>query len=363
MFRNVFAKSYAVRHGNAYLIITRDSCFKISEATHSLVSRLPPKGEKKDYLDSIAALGIPDAGGIFRKLVEIKCLVHFDGKERLKNLSKELLNPVIELIPGRFQEKLFPFLRSGQFTPEALFKFSLYASLFGLVLAVALPFWAGFLPHSEGFFGPHEGTAIMFLVALSILVHELGHSSFAYLNGIGFRPIGFSIYLFFPVFYANISGVSQLELKPKLSINLGGLALQSIFMGLLSAIYLFWGLSAISSALQYISYLIIFNMNPMINTDTYWCYQDVMSAYKGNRIAELVRKIYSLLSFLFTIYLLYVAYNLAAGVVFLVAKAAGGFWTAGGVVGALVSCYVLIVLGRGIFSRFTQVFNPREAAA
>lgn len=361
MYRNIFLKAYAVHRENSYLVITRDSCFKISEATHALVAKLPAKGTEKDYLDRLGELGIKDSAAVFKKLVEIKCLTWTDGKARFRRVAKEVLNPVIELIPSRLQERLFFFLRAARFPPDSLFKFSIYASLFGLALAIAMPFWSGFLPYTSGFFGAYEGAAVMALVALSVLVHELGHSFFAYLNGIGFRPIGFSMYLFFPVFYANISGVSELELKQKLSVNLGGLALQGLFMGVMTAAYLLSGQGVLYTALLYISYLIIFNMNPIINTDTFWCYKDTISAYKGNRVAELIDKVYSLLSFIFTIYLFYISYKLVSGVAAFAVQTFIGNWTAGGLAGALLNTYVAVILVRGIISRVKVLLNPQEA--
>lgn len=362
MYRNIFLKSYAVRRDGAYLVITRDSCFKINDATHALLSRLPAKGTGEDYQDSLSMLGIKEPAVIFKKLVEIKCLVWSDGKTRAKNVIREVFNPVIELIPGRLQEKLFPFLKAGQFSPSSMFKFSLYGALFGLALSVTLPFFGGVLPSSAGGLGMHEGTAVIALVMLSVLVHELGHSSFAFLNGIGFRPIGFSMYLFFPVIYTNISGVSQLDLKPKLSINLGGLALQGIFLGLLAAGYLYSGLGLLYNAAQYISYLIIFNMNPLINTDTYWCHKDMVSAYKGNRVVDLIDKVYSLLSLLFTAYLLYISYILSASVISFFVRAARGSWTLGGIAGVMIKAYVVIIMARGIYARIKTAFKSAQPA-
>jgi len=361
MYKNIFLRAYTVPRDGSCLVITRDSCYKISNSTYSLISRLPGSGTEKDYLESLSFLGVKDPEGIFKKLIALKCLVWTDKSTKINNFLKELLNPAIELIPSSFQERIFPFLKEGLFKPETLFKFSLYGALTGLALSAVMPFLSGFRLSGQAILGGYENAAVVSLVLLSVLLHEFGHSVFAYLNGIGFRPIGFSVYLFFPVFYANISGVNELELKPKLSINMAGLALQSVYMCLILAAYSATGLAIFRAALLNISYLLIFNINPLINTDSYWCYKDIVAAYKGNKTVDYVAKLYSFVSFLFSLYLGYIAYNMAVQIALFAGKFSQGSWTKSGMAGALISAYILVIMLRGLVSRLKEGIVPKQA--
>jgi len=318
-------------------------------------------GTKDDYLDNLSLLGVKDPEGIFKKLIALKCLVWTDRRTKMNNLFKTLLNPAIELIPSGFQERIFPYLKDGLFQPETLFKFSLYGVLAGLALSAVMPFLSEFKLATQSVAGGYENAAVIFLVLLSVLLHELGHSIFAHLNGIGFRPIGFSIYLFFPVFYANISGVNELALKPKLSINMAGMSLQSLYMCLILLAYSATGSAIFSAALQNISYLLIFNINPLINTDSYWCYKDIVAAYKGNKTIGFIAKAYSFIAFLFSLYLGYIAYYMTAQIAVFVGNLSQGSWTKSGMVEALISAYILIIMLRGLISRLKEVIEPRQA--
>lgn len=346
--KNVFLNNYAVPRGGSWLVVTGDSCFKISASTKNIISRLPRKGPPADYLGELRRLGVPEPEKILAKLVEIKCLVPGSENPWHKTLLKYLLNPALEFFPSKLQDRVFFFLKDAEFTGEALFRFALASCLLGLLLSALFSF-TGFSAGRGIALTAGEQGAVFAIILLSILVHEAGHSIFAYLNGIGFRPIGFSLYLMYPVFYANVSGIGELPLKPKISINLAGLALQSLFMAGVVIAYLATGWGAYFVVTQYLAFLLLFNLNPLLNTDGYWCYKDIVSAYKGNRYAVFSEKIYSVAMLGFTLYLVYVVWLMAKGLgAFLFA----GSWSAGGVLGALINVYILVIVAKGLIPRF-----------
>ena len=63
---------------------------------------------------------------------------------------------------------------------------------------------------------------MFFLVILGSLAHELGHSFASMAAGIGLRPIGFSVYLIYPVFYTNVSGIEKVGLNERVLVDCGG---------------------------------------------------------------------------------------------------------------------------------------------
>jgi hypothetical protein len=239
------------------------------------------------------------------------------------------------------------FIKKNSFSEQALFVFSIFGASIGLFLSAffsVLWFYSGSLT----LFDATERGAVLVVVLLSILVHELGHSVFAYLNGIGFRPIGFSVYLLYPVFYANVSGIGELGLKPKISINLAGIALQSWFMlGVLIA-WVFTGWSPYYTSLQYLSFLVLFNLNPLLTTDGYWCYKDLVTFYKGKPHAIYAERLYAIATFVFSLYLLGMAWAMTKNLWFFVFSAP---WSFGGFMGAFLNLYLLVLVSRGLVLR------------
>lgn len=353
VLRNVFLDNYAVRRENFWLVITADSCFKVSASVKNIISRLPRNGTAAQYFEELRRLGIPEPEKILSKLVEIKCLVPALAPPWYKTLLKHLMSPAVEFVPSKAQDRFFFFLKDAEFSGEELFRFALGSCIFGLALSAVFLAVKGFSAAQGSALTPEGQGAVFALILLSILVHEAGHSVFAYLNGIGFRPIGFSLYLLYPVFYANVSGIGELSLKPKISINLAGLALQSLFMGGIYFAYLATGWPVYYVVTQYLAFLLLFNLNPLLNTDGYWCYKDVVSAYKGNSYAVAAEKVYGAAAFCFSLYLAYVVMLMANG---LVSFFASRSWTTSGIFGAAINGYILVIVIKGLISRFRESF-------
>ena len=354
MLRNVFKGLYSVPKGERFLIVGKTSCHEISLPMYKLISNLPDKGSEPDYLTELGRLGAVEPERILTKLMISGCLIPARPWYSGERLLRSLFAPSVELISGRIQQKLLSFLKAGAYSGEALFRFTAVASVAGLLSSLPLLFFDWRVPSTAS----SGGILLPALILLSILVHELGHSSLAYLNGIGFRPIGLSIYLVYPVFYTNVSGVGDLPLKRRLSVNLGGLAFQSIFAFLLLLVYAASGETIVIAAVYYILCLLLFNLNPLISTDGYWCWKDVTDAYKDSRRLKYIQRGYDTLSVLFSGYLIYIASVLLFTVLgylrlFGLQRAVYG-WQ------ALANAYVFLLLLRGVYGRLKLYFPGRS---
>ncbi|MDD5210304.1 MAG: hypothetical protein PHV36_13010 [Elusimicrobiales bacterium] len=354
MLLNIFKDEYCVQRGESLYVIGATSCHELSVPTYKLLSKLPAKAGEPEYLAELGRLGAAEPERILGKLMGSGCLVPALPWYSRQKLLRSILTPSIGLISGRVQHKLLSFLKAGAYSEAALFRFTAAASVAGLLSALPLLFfdWRAAGSASPG------GMLLPAIILLSILVHELGHSSLAHLNGIGFRPIGFAVYLVYPVFYTNVSGVGELPLKRRLSVNLGGLAFQSVFAFLLFLAYAASREKILLAAVFYILYLLLFNLNPLISTDGYWCWKDVTDAYRDDRRLKYFRKAYDALSVLFSGYLLYVAYLLLTTVLgylrlFGLQRAVPG-WQ------ALANAYVFLLLLKGVSGRLKLYFPRRD---
>jgi len=352
--RNAFKGMYSVPKDGHLLVIGDTSCHELSVPVHRLISALPAEASEAGYLTELGRLGAAEPERVMKKLQASGCLLPVRPGFTPAGVLRALLNPSVKLIPGPAQAKLFSFLKAGAYSGETLFRFAAGLASAGLLISLPLLFfdWRSVGRHAAG------GLLLPVILISSIIIHELGHSILAHLNGIGFRPIGFSVYLVYPVFYTNVSGVSELPLKSRLSVNLGGLAFQSAYAFLLFIAYAATGDGVILSAIFYILYLLLVNLNPLISTDGYWCWKDIMGAYKDRKYAKYFQRGYDALAGLFSVYLLYVAYVLLLGVLSYFGLAGGGKvpgWQ------AIVNTYVFLVLLKGVSDRLKLYFPAKKA--
>jgi hypothetical protein len=131
----------------------------------------------------------------------------------------------------------------------------------------------------------------------------LGHSFTAAACGIGLRPIGFSVYLIYPVFYTNVSGIDRLSLTEKAAIDCGGFFSQSAYLFLLLFLWLTTKQMLFLETVRWISVIMAFNMNPFLRTDGYWLYKDVRKGLTKNRYTDSFHYLYIIAFCAFSLYL------------------------------------------------------------
>ncbi len=131
-------------------------------------------------------------------------------------------------------------------------------------------------------------------------------------------------------------------------------------MGILGILYLFSGLHMFYAALQYISYIILLNINPLVNTDIYWCYADIISRYRGNSLAELIAKVYAVCSMVFMGYLLYISCEMISCAFFDFTVGRKGGWGLGNILGVFINAYVVGILLHGIYRRLIVALKPEQ---
>lgn len=269
-----------------------------------MTANLPETGGRKDYLDCLAGLGLADPEKIFGKLLDIGALQEKTGRT-WKGVLGMIFSPKINLIPAQLQEKTLSLIGITAARLDRTSKLFVWPAILGISwgiwLTVSGP--AKALPTSLS--GPANGLTVFLLAMAGSLAHELGHSFAAAAAGIGLRPIGFSVYLIYPAFYTNVSGIDKLSLKAKAMIDCGGFILQSVFiLGLL----LFSSLTGNASSAETVRWIIaimLFNLNPFFRTDGYWLYKDTYSELKHDPWMRAVHYAYLLAFMLFSVYFLW----------------------------------------------------------
>lgn len=130
------------------------------------------------------------------------------------------------------------------------------------------------LAHRPAIPTPASWIVYALCIAVSGLFHELGHASALKRAGKEPGPIGVGIYLFIPVFYADVSAAWPLSARRRIWIDIGGVYFQSI---LVSAAMLLYFVTESSIMLWFAATTIavmIVSANPFLKMDGYWAIVD-----------------------------------------------------------------------------------------
>jgi Zn-dependent protease len=300
VYENFLLDAHAVEKGGSSLFITGDGCYRASAPISGLIAQLPRCGGRSDYHRALADLGAQDAEAIFQKLLANGTLRPQSRRPLHRRILTAAFSPKIRLIAPGIQDRVFRWIGLNDAGP-AVGVFTMNAGLasVGILLAVISRY---ILPH-PALAGRLHGALTIALALVGMMAHELGHSATAWALGIGARPVGFSMYLYCPVFYTNVSGIRSLDLKGQLAVSLGGFAAQTLFMAVLLTLFLATGSMACLQALHVLAVLLIFNLNPLLHTDGYWCYRDTHEHLRGYTGLNGLHAVYLAAFFAYTVYL------------------------------------------------------------
>lgn len=311
IYENHLKGGYSVENGENSLIITSSSCYRMKEETLFVIDNLPREGSREYYVETISSFGIEKAPAIFERLLVIGALRVKIKTPLIKKITGNIIKPDITLFPAAWQENILK--KAGVKLSHAWLLKNLnklfLLSVSGIVLSLLISF-TSIYPWLAGMSSGCPETVYMFaLVLFGSLVHELGHSFTTAACGIGLRPIGFSVYLFFPVFYTNVSGIEKLTSREKAAIDCGGFFSQSAYLFLLLLLWFFTKNMLFLESVRWISVIMAFNMNPFLRTDGYWLYKDVRKGLANNKFADFLHYLYIIAFSAFSLYLFYYVYS------------------------------------------------------
>ncbi len=116
---------------------------------------------------------------------------------------------------------------------------------------------------------------IYLIFFISTLFHELGHSSACNYFGAKYGPIGFGLYLYFPVFYADVSDAWKLNRKQRIVIDLAGMYFQLLSTIILFVFYFMFKENSFIFSIFALDFIIVMSLNPLLRWDGYWLFSDI----------------------------------------------------------------------------------------
>lgn len=177
---------------------------------------------------------------------------------KLPLFSQEMLRPITALLHLLFTPAfLVPAL-------AVISLFHLYFYLFAERSAAALSSVAG-----------GEVLTVFVLLFLSTWFHELGHSSACHHYGARHGPIGIGLYLYFPVFYADVSDVWKLKRTERAMVDFGGMYFQLLLVPLLFVLYVLSDRLLYLYTIYALNFSVVASLNPLLRFDGYWLASDL----------------------------------------------------------------------------------------
>jgi len=128
------------------------------------------------------------------------------------------------------------------------------------------------------------------LLLLDAFFHELGHMSALKKYKQRHGNIGFGFYLFTPTLFADVNNSWRLNMKEKITVNLGGIYFNIIFMNILFILFYFTQNSNLLILIFFLNFRVLFNLNPFFKTDGYWVLSDLTKTYNLRMKSENILK-------------------------------------------------------------------------
>jgi putative peptide zinc metalloprotease protein len=130
-------------------------------------------------------------------------------------------------------------------------------------------------------------------VALGGLIHEIGHLTACARHRAEHGGVGVGLYLVFPAFYADVTSAWKLPRWDRVSVDLGGLYFQGIFLIVVGGLAV-WTKSMAFYQLNFFSLvLMLFTLNPALRFDGYWLLVDLSGVHNlAARRSAMVKSIF-----------------------------------------------------------------------
>jgi putative peptide zinc metalloprotease protein len=177
---------------------------------------------------------------------------------------------------GRFrlfsQKQIRPVARILQF----LFHNTIFAAL-GTLELVFLIFYNVLHESPETHWttlGFSEIVLLYGVILLTLVIHEFGHATACTRFRANHGEIGFGVYLFMPVLYADVTDIWRLTRRERLTVNSGGIYFQLLCLPFLYIGYAVSDRDLFLNAMDIISFMAISSLNPFLRFDGYWILTD-----------------------------------------------------------------------------------------
>ena len=157
-----------------------------------------------------------------------------------------------------------------------LFRPAVVIAILAIAIVFEIIFFTSDLTVSLGEVDMLTIAVLLVMMLLSSFFHEIGHATACACFGEKAKGIGLGIYLNFPVFYTDVSGIWKLPRKQRMAVNFAGIYFQLIFLLPCLAVYFITGSQIVKYFIYTINFNFIFTLNPFFKFDGYWIMSDMI---------------------------------------------------------------------------------------
>lgn len=116
---------------------------------------------------------------------------------------------------------------------------------------------------------------IYYLILILIMImHEFGHAAACKYYNINPSHIGFGFYIFFPVFFANVTNIWLLCKSKRIVVNFGGIYFQLIINIFLIILSYYYNNNILIKIINVNFFVACYSLIPFLRNDGYWIYSD-----------------------------------------------------------------------------------------
>jgi putative peptide zinc metalloprotease protein len=173
-----------------------------------------------------------------------------------------------------FRATLFraPFVNAATQSLGFLFRpFGLACALIFIVSGVGIGILRGFPPATVA-----DVPLATFLLAVSALIHELGHAAAATRYGARPGAISFAMYLLWPAFCCDVTDAWKLQRRNRIVVDVAGVYWQSVVAGGCGLVYGLTQWQPAGIAMVAIVGYCLVNLVPLFRLDGYWLLSDTL---------------------------------------------------------------------------------------
>jgi putative peptide zinc metalloprotease protein len=122
---------------------------------------------------------------------------------------------------------------------------------------------------------PADLLAVLGLLALATLIHELGHAAGCRFGGGRPGAIGAGLYLWFLVFWTDVTDAYRLDRPGRLRTDLGGIYFNAVYVVLATAGYALTGWAPLAVSVIFVNIIALQQLMPIIRMDGYYILGDL----------------------------------------------------------------------------------------
>lgn len=184
---------------------------------------------------------------------------------------KSFLYLKLRLVPAKIVDRVTPFL-------SWLFNRWVFIAWLPVIIATHLIFYLWVVPSHPFNLNDLTGVqviSIMLLATIPAFIHEWGHASAFTHYGCKKAEIGWGLYLYFFVFYTDVSEAWKLNRKQRAMIDVAGIYFQSFSLVVILLLYWWLEWPLLLFCFFIVDLEIAGSMNPFLRMDGYWLMADL----------------------------------------------------------------------------------------